>query len=154
MPCINDIIGLPGIQIESVGGKHGTIVEAKFVGRTACSHCEARRYRIKSTFTRKLKHTRQGNRVLELWLQSHKFFCLVCQRYFNLRIPGVLPRRRATENFRMEVYEKHHGGMSQRLLSKTHQIGEATVERWYQDFVDYRVKELSSRYSPKVLGID
>jgi transposase len=52
------------------------------------------------------------------------------------------------------VYEKHHGGISQRLLSKTHGIGEATVERWYQDFVVYRVKELEGRCAPKVLGID
>jgi len=44
--------------------------------------------------------------------------------------------------------------MTQLLLSKTHGIGQATVERWYQDFVSYRVKELSSRHSPRVLGID
>lgn len=154
MPDFNDIIGLPGVEIESVGGNHSILVEARFVGRTSCTHCEAKRYRIKSTFTRKLKHTRQGNRVMEIWLRSHKFLCLVCRRYFNLRVPGVLPRRRATENFRMEVYEKHHGGISQRHLSKTHRIGEATVERWYQDFVGYRVKELSHRHSPRVLGID
>jgi transposase len=54
----------------------------------------------------------------------------------------------------MEVYEKHHGGISQRFLSLTHGIGEATVERWYQDFTVYRVKELSGRCSPKILGID
>jgi len=154
MPCQNDIIGLPGVEIETVGGDKSIVVEARFVGRTACVHCEAKRYRIKSTFTRKLKHTRRGNRVLEVWLRSHKFVCLVCRRYFNLRIPGVLPRRRATENFRLEVYERHHGGVSQRLLSKSHGIGEATVERWYQDFVAYRVKELSNRHSPRVLGID
>lgn len=154
MPCVNDIIGLPGVQIETVGGNHSIVVEARFVGRTACSHCEAKRYRIKSSFTRKLKHTRQGIRVMEIWLKSHKFVCLVCRRHFNLRIPGILPRRRATENFRMEVYERHHGGVSQRLLSKTHRIGEATVERWYRDFVCKRVEELSNRHSPRVLGID
>ena len=54
----------------------------------------------------------------------------------------------------MEVYEKHHGGISQRLLSQTHNIGEATVERWYQDFTAYRAKELQGRHSPKILGID
>jgi transposase len=78
----------------------------------------------------------------------------VCKRYFNLRIPGVLPRKRATESFRQEVYEKHHGGISQRFLSRTHGIGEATVERWYQDFNLSRVKELQGRCAPKVLGID
>lgn len=154
MPYSNSIIGLPDVEIEAVRSNRTITVEARFVGRTACSHCEAKRYRIKSSFTRKLKHTRQGNRVMEIWLKSHKFVCLVCRRYFNLRVPGVLPRRQATETFRLEVYEKHHGGVSQRLLSKTHRIGEATIERWYRDFVEYRVKELSNRPSPRVLGID
>lgn len=35
-----------------------------------------------------------------------------------------------------------------------YKIGEATVERWYQDFVGYRVKELSNRHAPRILGID
>lgn len=154
MPYAKDIIGLRDVEVENVSGSNPVVVEARFVGRTACAHCEAKRYRIKSSFSRELKHTRQGNRLLVVRLKSHKYICLVCRRYFNLRLPGVLPRRRATENFRLEVYEKHHGGVSQRLLSKTHAIGEATVERWYRDLVGYRVKELQGRHSPRALGID
>lgn len=154
MPYSNDIIGLRDVEVENVSGSNPVVVEARFVGRTACAHCESKRYRIKSSFSRELKHTRQGNRLLVVRLKSHKYICLVCRRYFNLRLPGVLPRRRATENFRLEVYEKHHGGVSQRLLSKTHAIGEATVERWYRDLVGYRVKELQGRHSPRALGID
>jgi transposase len=89
-----------------------------------------------------------------LFIRSRKFLCLLCKKYFNLRIPGVLPRKRSTESFRQEVYEKHHGGISQRFLSRTHGIGAATVERWYQDFTLYRVKELQGRPAPRVLGID
>ena len=44
--------------------------------------------------------------------------------------------------------------MSQRKLTTTHQIGSATVERWYQSFVRQRVSELSGRPCPQVLGID
>lgn len=153
MPWEHSIIGLPGIAIERVS-RRGRAIWVRFVGETACAHCEGRRYRIKSSFTRRLKHTRRGSEVIELHVRSHKYLCLVCRRYFNLRLPGVLPRRRATENFRLEVYESHHGGVSQRLLSRTHGIGEATVERWYQDFTRKRVRELSGRHSPKVLGID
>jgi hypothetical protein len=108
MPCENDIIGLTGVEIESGSRSQRIVLEARFVGRTSCVHCESKRYRIKSTFTRKLKHTRQGTKVMEVWVRSHKFLCLVCRRYFNLRIPGVMPRRSATENYG---------------------IGEATVER-------------------------
>ena len=39
-------------------------------------------------------------------------------------------------------------------LSKTHSISNSTVERWYHDFVEYRVKELEGRSCPIVLGID
>ena len=154
MPSLDCIIGLPGVELESADVSDCLVVHAKTSLRPACLHCSGTRTRIKASFTRKLKHTRQGNRLVVLSIRSHKFLCLLCGRYFNLRIPGVLPRRRATESFRQEVYEKHHGGISQRFLSRTHGIGEATVERWYGDFNQYRVKELQGRCAPKVLGID
>jgi transposase len=154
MPSIDSIIGLPGVQIEEVETSSSIVVYAKTTLKPPCIYCGGKRSRIKSSFRRELKHTRQGNRVMILSILSHKFLCLLCRRYFNLRIPGVLPRKKATESFRQEVYERHHGGVSQRLLSRTHGIGEATVERWYQDFVVYRVKELEGRCAPKVLGID
>jgi hypothetical protein len=80
--------------------------------------------------------------------------CFDCGKYSVSRIPGVLPRRRATESFRREIFESHQGGLTQTFLAKTHGIGAATIERWYQDFIVYRVKELSGRACPKILGID
>lgn len=154
MPSLDCIIGLPGIELESATNDGLIEVNARVCFRPPCIHCGFSRCRIKASFIRDLKHTRQGNRLMMLHVRSHKYLCSRCGRSFNLRIPGVLPRRRATESFRLEVYEKHHGGISQRLLSRTHSIGHATVERWYQDFVRYRVQELKSRHSPKVLGID
>ena len=155
MPSLDSIIGFPGVVIENVVAENTSfVVAAKFIGRPPCPHCNGVKVRIKSSFVRTLKHTRQGNRLMEVAVRSHKFLCAACQKYFNLRIPGVLPRKRSTENFRMEVYEKHHGGMSQLYLSKTHRIGQATVARWYADFTLYRVKELKSRLAPKVIGID
>ena len=154
MPSLNSIIGLPGIELESATGGNVIQVKAHACFRPLCIHCGYSRCRIKSSFIRTLKHTRQGNRLMLLHIRSHKYRCNRCKRYFNLRIPGVLARRRSTESFRMEVYEKHHGGISQSLIEKMHGIGHATVERWYQDFVYKRVQELQSRHSPKVIGID
>lgn len=154
MPSLDSIIGLSGIELESACGEDLIEISAKACFRPACIRCGFFRCRIKASFVRVLKHTRQGNRLMVLRIRSHKFYCPRCGKFFNLRIPGVLPRRRATESFRLEVYEKHHGGITQRLLSKTHGIGEATVERWYQDFVRYRVQELKGRCLPKVVGID
>lgn len=54
----------------------------------------------------------------------------------------------------MEVFEQHNGGVSQRYLSQTHQISAGTVEKWYQDFIGFRIKELSGRPCPQILGID
>ncbi len=154
MPSLDCIIGLPGIELESAVGERGIEVYARTSLRPPCVHCGGARTRIKASFNRRLKHTRQGSRLMHLHIRSRKFLCLLCRRYFNLRIPGVLPRKRSTESFRQEVYEKHHGGISQRFLSRTHGIGEATVERWYHDFTVYRVKELQGRCAPKVIGID
>jgi len=69
-------------------------------------------------------------------------------------VPGVLPKKRATENYRQEVFHLHQGGMTTKHLSITHKISTATVERWYQDYVVYRVNELRGRPCPLVLGID
>jgi transposase len=69
-------------------------------------------------------------------------------------VPGVLPKKRATEQFRKAVFELHHGGLTQKHLSTTHEVSTSTVERWYQDFVAYRVQELKGRSCPLVMGID
>jgi transposase len=69
-------------------------------------------------------------------------------------VPGILPNKRSTEKFRQEVFQLHHGGLTQTYLAKNHQVSASTVERWYQDFVAYRVKEMEGRTCPLVLGID
>src|SRR5690606_13952139 len=74
--------------------------------------------------------------------------------FFRHRFPGIRPRYRATESYRLEVFEAHEGGVSQKRLTKTHRIGSATVERWYQPYVRRRVSELSGRSCPQLLGMD
>ncbi|TAM87829.1 MAG: hypothetical protein EPN41_06925 [Candidimonas sp.] len=83
-----------------------------------------------------------------------KYHCPSCNHYFRHRFAGIGPRRRATESYRLEVFEAHDGGVSQHKLTTTHRIGSATVERWYQSFVTQRVSELSGRTCPRVLDID
>ena len=63
-------------------------------------------------------------------------------------------RTKGLQRTSAQRYEKHHGGMSKQFLSRTYSIGQATVERWYQDFVKKRVKELLNRPCPPVYGID
>jgi transposase len=60
----------------------------------------------------------------------------------------------STEGYRLEVFEAHDGGVSQRKLELTHRIGSATIERWYQHQIRQRISELSNRVCPRVMGID
>jgi transposase len=119
-----------------------------------CPRCLAKAFRTKAYVVRQLKHAVWSGKLVLLHLKVPKLQCLTCQRFFMAPIPGVLPKRRATEQFRQDVFHLHQGGLTQKNLSITHQIGTATVERWYQDFVANRVKELEARSCPTILGID
>ncbi|WP_235036467.1 ISL3 family transposase, partial [Zhongshania aliphaticivorans] len=110
--------------------------------------------RIKATHLRTVKHTRQGNQVMTLHLRVPKYHCQVCRRYFRHSFTGIRPRFRASEAYRLEVFEAHDGGVTQRKLSRTHQVSPATVERWYQFHIRQKRSEGDRRYCPRVLGID
>jgi len=150
------ILGLSGLEVERVDQdrEDGIAVYARPTKRPVCRHCQRGGLKIKATYQRTLKHSRQGNRLLTLHLRTPKYYCRHCQRYFRHRFQGVRPRFRATEAFRLEVFEAHDGGVTQRKISRTHNISPATVERWYRSQCKLRRSELSNRPCPRVLGID
>ena len=148
------IIGIPGLEIERVIRTQGIEVWAKPSFRPPCKHCQGAALRIKATYLRTVKHTRQGNQVLTLRLRVTKYHCQACRRYFRHSFTGIRPRYRASEAYRLEVFEAHDGGVTQRKLSKTHAISPATVERWYQHHIGLKRSEGDRRFCPRVLGID
>ena len=153
------ILGIRGLEVDSVDRQGDIRVYARPKGRPDCIHCGGSKLKIKATYRRTLKHTRQGNQLLTLFLKAPKYYCPDCHKYFNHRFQGVRPRFRSTEAFRLEVFEAHMGGISQRKLSQTHAwcaspVSPATVERWYQDFLNQKLSEMSDRQCPRVLGID
>lgn len=156
MPERQFITRVPGVQVQSV--VEGNIFEIKGIAKiqpdTACPCCASRRFRVKSTQERTFKHGLWAQRLVVLRVKIPKLFCKQCGRYFVVRIPGILPKKRSTEQFRLEVFHLHLGGLTQTRLSQSHVISGSTVERWYHDFVAYRVKELEGRDCPLVLGID
>ncbi len=154
MSPIDSILGIPGLVVQRVDRGQEIHVWASPQGRPACVHCQHGSVRIKATYQRLLKHTRQGNQLMVLHLSVPKYHCPQCHRYFRHPFAGIRPRLRATETYRLEVFEAHEGGVSQRKLTMTHQIGSATVERWYQSYVRQRVSELSGRTCPQIIGID
>jgi transposase len=157
MPDGQFIASIPGIQINSTEETSLAVFltcSVKIRDNLACPDCESMNFKIKAYKERELKHGFWTRKMVLLRLRVPKFHCGGCRRYFMAPIPGVLPKKRATEQFRQEVFHLHHGGLTQKTLSITHSISMATVERWYQDFVAYRVKELEGRSCPVVLGID
>lgn len=156
MPQAEFIAPIPGIQIERVDqAKTGTYLHASLAEKKQpCRHCGGLNTKVKAYRIRRLSHDFWNGKPVTLRLKVPKIFCGQCKRYAMAAIPGVLPKRRATENFRQQVFQLHHGGLTQKHLSRTHSISTATVERWYQEYVCKRVKELDRRSCPLVLGID
>lgn len=148
------ILGISELEIERVHRHDFIEVWAKPTKKPLCKHCESRHLRIKATHKRTVKHTRQGNQVLTLHLKVPKYHCRCCGRYFRHPFVGIRPRYRASECFRFEVFEAHHGGVTQRGISRTQCISPTTVERWYQSHISQKYKEIISRPCPKMLGTD
>jgi transposase len=157
MPEKEFITPIPGVQIlASDVCSLAVFLKARVILKPdlSCPHCQSKRLRVRAYVVRELKHAMWAGKLVILHLKVPKFGCCGCRKFFMAAVPGVLPKKRATEQFRHEVFQSHHGGMTQKHLSLTFKIGTATVERWYQDFVAYRVKELQGRTCPIVLGID
>ena len=127
MSPIDSILGIPGVVVQRVKRAQDIHVWARPKRRPACLYCPADTVRIKATHRRTLKHTRQGNQLVVLHLAVPKYHCTQCNRYFRHRFAGIGLRRRATEAYRLEVFEAHEGGVSQRKLSVTHQVGMAAI---------------------------
>jgi len=101
------ILGLAELEVERVGHNDAFSVYAKPKQRPCCIHCGHDHLRVKATYQRTLKHTRQGNQLITLYLRSPKHHCQRCGRYFRHRFKDVRPRYRASEAFHLEVFEAH-----------------------------------------------
>lgn len=155
MPHGEDILGLPGYQIKEIKRRYGQVeIWARHAGPICCPHCQGQRLRKKDRFERCVRHESWGMHTCVLHLEARKFLCLDCQRYFNQRFPGIMPRRRSTEPFRRQVFWLHMDGICRKKLAEAQRIGTATVERWFIDFLRLEAAKLSSEECPRMLGID
>lgn len=148
------IVRMPGYEVISVEGTMPVVIHARYTGAVECPACGSSRVRTKDLFERRVQHESLGVRRCYLHLEARKYRCLECGRYFHQRFPGILPYRRSTEGFRQEVFEQHRDGISQATLAERKQVGTATVERWFRDFLARKVSELKAAVCPRVLGID
>ena len=85
MSQIDSILGLSDLTIQRVDLGQIIQVWASPKTRPSCIHCLNHPVRIKATHLRTLKHTRQGNQLVVLYLNVPKYHCLGCNRYFRLK---------------------------------------------------------------------
>jgi len=156
MPPIRSesIIGLPDYKIISCQGIKTIEILAEYTGVIGCIHCGSVNLRKKERFNRVLKHHSIGISKSVLLVQTYKFFCRDCGKYFNQRLPGVQPYQRSTEPFKDEVSMKHHDGVSVIKVSQRLGLGEATVGRYYRSYIAREFREHQNASVPKILGID
>jgi len=148
------IIGLPNFKIISYQGTKLIEILAEYTGTIGCIHCGSVNLRKKERFQRMLKHHSIGLAHSVLLVQTHKFYCRDCGKYFNQRLPGVLPYQRSTEPFKDEVATKHHDGSSILKVSQRLALGQATVGRYYKRYLEREFNEHKNASCPKILGID
>ena len=149
------LLGLPGYQITEVREVAGwNRIRAIFTGEVSCPDCKGTNLRTKDKRLRSLRHENWGERRTVLELESRKFQCLSCNRFFWQRFPGIQPHRRASEPYRRSVYRKHYDGISRSRLSKREGISGSTVERWFLEFLQLSLNERASAACPTILGID
>ena len=154
MPLDTSILNIHGYEITRIYGRKPLIYEAKFIGKVRCPFCRSYELKKKAKYIRRLNHESIGLRRTELHLEARKYHCQACKRYFNQRFPGILKYKRSTEAFRAEVFERHVNGHTQSYLARSLNIGAATVERWFHDFLERKVAESKNTPCPKVMGID
>ena len=155
MPLADEsIIGLPDFKIVDGQGRKTVEFAVEYMGVVQCPYCSSQWLRKKDSFLRRIKHHSIGLNNSCIWVKAHKYQCRECRKYFNSRFPGILPNQRATEPFKEEVAIKHHMGHCKSKLAQFLNIGSATVERWYQEFLKRQFIERTNAHCPKILGID
>ena len=152
MPLDQLITDLPGFKVLDIESKGRIRIFVEYKDPVYCPHCHGENLRKKDSFLRKVRHICIGGRLSELCIKAHKFKCLGCRKYFNQRFPGIGRYQRATEPFRKEVFFRHHDGISQITLALRMKMGQATVERWYKNFLQLEDSKIYRGQCPKILG--
>ena len=117
-------------------------------------YCAADQLHSKGRYERRVRHLACFGHESVLQIRTRRFRCLSCKRSFLPSLPGILPYRHSSEPFRHAIFELHHEGICARSLARSKAIGEATVERIYQQFTVRKAKEPVSLHCPMYLGID
>ena len=157
-PMQNNLrIGLEGYDLLRIEDKHELRLHVELRGELEpkqCPYCGAPGPRSKGRYVRRARHLSCFGHESELVIQTRRLKCQCCKRTFLPDFPGVRPYRHSSEPFRNHIYEQHQQGICASALSRSQQIGQATVGRIYQHFTIRKAKERISLECPVYLGID
>lgn len=150
------ILNLPDLQVTRIDRSGGKVtIEACYTGRPVCPWCgNAEHLRNKDCCVRRVRHEDWGRRPVLLRITVHKWLCTDCGRYHRDRVPGLLPRQRATEAFKESIFELHLDGINRSRLGRRKGIGAATVQRYSAHRLQLQFNEWHPPSCPVVLGID
>ena len=154
MPKADNIVNMPGYRLVSASGHNPLLLKVKITLKPRCPHCRNTELRYKDKRLRLIKHVPFGGRRTFIEIESRKYCCKSCQRYFFQELPGIGKYQRATFKFKKHVSKLHRHGINQKCLAQELHIGSATVERWYHQCFQRDDANISNRHCPRVLGID
>ena len=132
MPEREFITGIPGVKVRAIFEGNAEIrvkADAVVPLGLVCPRCGSGEHRTKATRRREFKHAILSRKLVVLELYIPKRFCRRCRCYFMVRVPGILPKKRATDNLRLDTFELHHGGIAGSQLARTNHVSSSTVER-------------------------
>ncbi len=148
------LTGLSGFSIKKVVSYNPVRLDVIYRKDTHCPECGSTNKRIKASFYRKIKSAPQHRSPVMLHVLCHKFHCKQCGRYFNTRMDGVKKWSRSTEPLKNNVFHTCSRGYSNKDAAYESGISVATVERFYHQMVQVKIRHQSNRNCPRFIGID
>lgn len=125
--------------------------ECNFVTCRKCGNQTCTIYEVKQ---RKIKHTFWADRSSQLLVTQRRFKCRSCKARLWESLPGILPYARSTEALKKQVASNALKGHDNKMVAKDHCLGEATVQRYVNHYIELENKKKSSCICPVILGID
>ena len=155
MSPVFDRIGINGYRVLGYDKEEKITIHAEtWQGPQSCPYCGAGRLHSKGRYRRRARHLDCFGTSSQLLIHTRRYRCVECGRSFVPSLPGLLPWRQSTEPWREKVYQHHHHGICASALARLMELGQASVERIYEQFTRRKANERLSLQCPRVLGID
>lgn len=142
------------IKVKNIIRTKNIIFECEDLNIYHCPRCGSFSLRCKDTYERNIKWMSIDGKASILRINTHKYCCKDCGKYFNCLPKGLLKHQRTSEFIKREIFRSHCQGVSKKDLGQNFKVSDSSVERWFKQGYIRKNKELKSATCPRVLGID